>query len=95
MIHNDSLPEIFAHERVLNVRQMAELWGVSVATLRRLHRRRLLPSAIQLSDRRIGWRAADALAALTARRERQGDAALITGLTGSSALPTSNAGIAR
>ncbi len=64
----NTLPAVFANERVLNVRQMAELWGVSVATIRRLGRSGQLPSTIQLSDRRIGWRAADAFAALAARR---------------------------
>ncbi len=45
---------------------MAELLGVSVATIRRMHRRGALPPAIRMSERRIGWRAKDALAAQAA-----------------------------
>jgi predicted DNA-binding transcriptional regulator AlpA len=63
----DNLPAIFANNRILNIRQMAELWGVSVPTIRRLHRSGKIPSAIRISERRIGWRAGDALSALAAR----------------------------
>jgi predicted DNA-binding transcriptional regulator AlpA len=62
----DPLPTIFANDRVLSAKQMAALFGVSIATIRRLHRRGALPPAIQLSERRIGWRAGDARAALAA-----------------------------
>jgi predicted DNA-binding transcriptional regulator AlpA len=64
----DPLPAIFADDRVLSAKQMAVLFGLSVATIRRLHRRGALPPAIQLSERRIGWRAGDARAALAASR---------------------------
>ena len=45
---------------------MATLLGVSVATIRRLYRRGALPGAIRIGERRIGWRAKDALAAQAA-----------------------------
>jgi predicted DNA-binding transcriptional regulator AlpA len=67
------LPDAFNNARILSAKQMAELWGVSLSTLRRLHSRGRLPPAIQLSERRIGWRAGDALAALASRS--RGDAA--------------------
>jgi predicted DNA-binding transcriptional regulator AlpA len=63
----DNLPAIFTSNRILNVRQMAELWGVSVPTIRRLHRAGIIPSAIRISERRIGWRAGEVLSALAAR----------------------------
>jgi predicted DNA-binding transcriptional regulator AlpA len=57
-----SLPAAFDGNRILNVRQMSELYGVSVATIRRMHRRGALPGAVRIGERRIGWRAKDALA---------------------------------
>ena len=61
------LPENLNPERVLDARQGAALFGVSLATFRRLHRAGQLPSAIRLSERRIGWRTRDLLAALARR----------------------------
>jgi predicted DNA-binding transcriptional regulator AlpA len=58
-----SLPAAFDGSRILNVQQMAELYGVSVATIRRMYRRGTLPGAVRIGERRIGWRAKDALAA--------------------------------
>ena len=61
---NLTLPSAFNLERVLNVQQSAGLFGISVATFRRLHFRGQLPRAIKLSERRIGWRAGDLISHL-------------------------------
>jgi excisionase family DNA binding protein len=61
-----SLPTDLGGNRILSVGQMAALLGVSIATIRRLHRRGTLPGAIRIGERRIGWRAKDALAAQAA-----------------------------
>ncbi len=45
--------------RIVSARQAAELFGISLATFRRLHWSGKLPAAIHLSERRIGWRIAD------------------------------------
>lgn len=55
----NTLPDILSHERVLNARQAAELLSVSIATYRRLYTAGKLPHAIQLSERRLGWRVRD------------------------------------
>jgi len=55
--------------RILSARQAAELFGVSIATFRRQHWAGKLPTAIQLSDRRLGWRVKDLLAHLAKRGE--------------------------
>jgi predicted DNA-binding transcriptional regulator AlpA len=52
-----ALPESLDENRVLSARQAAELFGVSIATIRRLHWAGRLPPAIRLSERRLGWRA--------------------------------------
>lgn len=54
-----TLPETLDAERVLSARQGAELLSISLATYRRLHRAGKLPPAIQLSERRLGWRVRD------------------------------------
>ena len=61
-----SLPTALDGNRIRSVGQMAALLGVSIATIRRLHRRGALPGAIRFGERRIGWRAKDALAAQAA-----------------------------
>ena len=61
------LPENLNLERVLDAKQGAALFGLSLATFRRLHRAGRLPSAIRLSERRLGWRCRDLLAALEQR----------------------------
>ena len=63
------IPDFLQMERILSVRQAAELFGVSVATFRRLHWGRKLPPAIQLSERRLGWRVRDLIEHLAKRGE--------------------------
>jgi predicted DNA-binding transcriptional regulator AlpA len=64
----DTLPAIFTAERILSLAQAAELYGVSIATFRRLMRAGKLPSPIQLSERRIGWRAGDLIESIAAAK---------------------------
>jgi predicted DNA-binding transcriptional regulator AlpA len=66
-----TIPDFLQQERILSVRQAAELFGVSVETFRRLHWAGKLPPAIQLSERRLGWRVRDLIEHL----EKSGEAA--------------------
>ncbi len=63
--HQDTkLPLVLEQERILSAEQAAELFGVSVSTFRRLHRAGKLPPAVQISERRLGWRVRDLIAHL-------------------------------
>jgi predicted DNA-binding transcriptional regulator AlpA len=62
----NDLPEGIASRRVLNADASAAYIGVSVPTLRRLAKSGVL-KAVRLSERRIGWRAADLAAFLDDR----------------------------
>jgi predicted DNA-binding transcriptional regulator AlpA len=62
-----TLPQSLDEHRILSARQAAELLGVSLATFRRLHWAGKLPRAIQLSERRLGWRVLDLLKHLEKR----------------------------
>lgn len=59
------LPADLAPERILSAAQAADLYGVSLATFNRLRRAGKLPPPIQLSERRIGWRARGLLESLS------------------------------
>ena len=67
---SNTLPEQFARDRILSAKQSASLWGVSIATWRRMYRGNAIPAAIRLSERRLGWRAGDILDALASRQSR-------------------------
>jgi predicted DNA-binding transcriptional regulator AlpA len=62
------LPPTLDGSRILSAKQAAELLGISLCTLRRLHWADKLPAPIQLSTRRIGWKVADLLAFVESRR---------------------------
>ena len=64
---SDILPAHLLPERILSVAQAAQLYGVSIATFRRLKRAGKLPPPIQLSERRIGWRVRDLVEHLKAQ----------------------------
>lgn len=66
---NRRLPEGLGQERVLSAQQAAELFGISIATFRRLYWSGKLPPPIQLSERRLGWRVRDLLAHLSKRAD--------------------------
>ena len=62
-----ALPPSLDEIRILSARQAAELFGVSVATFRRLYWAGKLPPPIQLSERRLGWRVRDLIEHLAKR----------------------------
>jgi len=63
----DILPANLTLERILSVAQGAQLYGISIATFRRLKRAGKLPPPLQLSERRIGWRVRDLIEHLKAQ----------------------------
>lgn len=65
---NAHIPSHLENDRILSVQQTAELYGVSIPTLRRLRRAGKFPLEIRIGDRRIGWKACEVLAAIDARR---------------------------
>ncbi len=62
------LPLGLDSSRILSAKQTAEILGLSICTVRRLHWAGKLPAPIRLSTRRIGWKVADLLAFVDARR---------------------------
>jgi predicted DNA-binding transcriptional regulator AlpA len=64
---DDSLPESLESKRILNARQASKLLGVSLSTFRRQHWSKKLPPAIEVGERRLGWRADDLLAFMERR----------------------------
>ena len=62
-----SLPNSLGLERILSAHQAAELLGISVATFRRQYWAGKTPSAVQVSDRRLGWRVRDLIEHLAKR----------------------------
>jgi prophage regulatory protein len=58
-------------DRILRPRQLADRFGLSLATLWRLRRRGDLPEPIRLSPGCVGWRTSEIDAWLTARAERR------------------------
>ena len=64
-----SLPDVLGHERVLSAQQAAELFGISVATFRRQYWAGKVPPALQVSERRLGWRVKDLLEHLAKRAD--------------------------
>lgn len=63
------LPLELARRRVLGTKDAAAFIGVSVPTFRRMKDRKVIPSPIQLSERRLGWRIGDLADWLDARAE--------------------------
>jgi predicted DNA-binding transcriptional regulator AlpA len=63
----NAIPERLEHERILSAHQAAALMSISLSTFRRQHWRGLLPAAIRVGQRRIGWRARDLLALIESR----------------------------
>lgn len=68
---NKSLPDNLGLERILSAHQAAEMLGISVATFRRQYWAGKTPPALQVSDRRLGWRVRD----LIEHFAKRGDAA--------------------
>lgn len=62
------LPPMLERNRILDVFQMADLLGFSVAHVRRLYRTGKLPAPIRIGGRKVGW-PAHVAAALTGSPE--------------------------
>ncbi len=58
------LPPMLERNRLLDVFQMADLLGFSVAHIRRLYRTGKLPAPVRIGGRKVGW-PAHVAAALT------------------------------
>jgi predicted DNA-binding transcriptional regulator AlpA len=56
------LPPELARHRVLDAAQSADFVGLSVSHWRRIVRAKQAPQPVQLTERRIGWRAGDLVA---------------------------------
>ena len=61
------LPDSLTTERILSAAQAARFIGLSRPTLNRMRRAGKLPSPLQLSERRIGWRVRDLIEHLKAQ----------------------------
>jgi predicted DNA-binding transcriptional regulator AlpA len=61
------LPDSLTPERILSAAQAAQFIGLSRPTLNRMRRAGKLPPAIQISERRIGWRVRDLVEYLKAQ----------------------------
>ena len=61
------LPDSLTPERILSAEQAARFIGLSRPTLNRMKRAGKLPPAIQISERRIGWRVRDLIEHLKAQ----------------------------
>jgi predicted DNA-binding transcriptional regulator AlpA len=61
------LPENLARERILDTTQTAEMYGVSVVSLRRLYRAEKIPKPIKIGERKLGWKAGTVIDDIEAR----------------------------
>ena len=52
---SSALPAFLERNRLLNVEQMAELTGYSVAHIRRLYRTKKFPEPVRINGRKCGW----------------------------------------
>ena len=50
-----TLPPLLERNRLLNVKQMAELTGFSVAHIRRLYRTNKFPAPIRIGGKAVAW----------------------------------------
>jgi predicted DNA-binding transcriptional regulator AlpA len=66
-LERHAVPPNLSMQRILCRAQVAQLYGISLPTLNRLRRAGKLPPAIQLSERRIGWRVHDLIEHLKAQ----------------------------
>jgi prophage regulatory protein len=64
-----ALSDTFMGERILRKPEVRALTGLSDVTVWRLERAGLFPRHIQISRRSVGWRLADVLEYLRARRQ--------------------------
>lgn len=53
--HSIDLPDDLNRKRLLDTKQTAALYGISVPHLRRMYRAKKVPSPIQIGERKYGW----------------------------------------
>jgi predicted DNA-binding transcriptional regulator AlpA len=64
---NFVISDVLVYERVLSAKQAAALYGVSIATWRRMQWNQKIPPPMKVSDRRLGWRVRDLIEDLKKR----------------------------
>ena len=71
MAHSlDALPADISRHKVLNTAEAAAFLNFSIPHFRRLYRSGGVPAPIQLSTRKLGWRASDLVDRLASRESR-------------------------
>ncbi len=65
-----TLPPMLERNRLLDVFQMADLLGFSVAHIRRMYRTGKLPAPVRVGGRKVGW-PAHVAAALTGSPDKE------------------------
>ncbi|MBM1169910.1 helix-turn-helix transcriptional regulator [Microvirga arabica] len=70
MILISALPEEVSRHRVLSTAEAAALCGFSIPHFRRLYRSGVVPSPIQLSTRKLGFKTGDLIDWIATRRHR-------------------------
>jgi predicted DNA-binding transcriptional regulator AlpA len=58
---NAQLPEYLDRQRIISVRQMAQLLGFSIAHVRRMYRTGKIPPPFKIGERKLGWTSAVAI----------------------------------
>jgi predicted DNA-binding transcriptional regulator AlpA len=66
----NGLPADFSRHKVLNTAQAAAFLNFSIPHFRRLYRNGGVPAPMQLSTRKLGWRAGDLVDWLSSRQSR-------------------------
>ena len=64
----DILPSDLSRERLLDAKQTAALYGLSVPHFRRQYRKGAIPKPILIGERKYGWRAGLVLDDIAARK---------------------------
>ena len=52
-----SLPDELKSKRILDSKQVAAMYGISLPHFRRLYRAKKVPAPIQIGERKYGWQA--------------------------------------
>ena len=68
----NSLPADISRHKVLNTAEAAAFLNFSIPHFRRLYRSGGVPAPLQMSTRKLGWRAGDLVDWLAARQSRAG-----------------------
>jgi predicted DNA-binding transcriptional regulator AlpA len=66
----NTLPPDLGRNRILDSRNAAEFWGVSLPHWRRLYRAGKVPPPIPIGDRKKGWRVGALIDGLASREGR-------------------------